>query len=108
MRKHIEHTDVGSFFETCVSDKTDGRMIPLRFPKAVHDHENVLTTKLGFDAFKSSLQTEPEVDLLRGCPRRYIPTQFRYGLDRLDPLIHVRMQDVQESTVAQGVSEGYR
>jgi len=101
MRKCTELTNVGSFFETGISDETDGGVIPLRVPKTVHDHENVLATKLGFDAFESSLQTEPEVDLLRGSPRRYIPAQFRHSLDRFDPLVNVRMQRIQEGAVAQ-------
>ena len=89
MRKYTEHTDVGGFLETGISDETDGSMISLRVPKTVHDHQDVLAAKLGLDTFESSLQTEPEVDLLRSCPRRHIPAQLRHGLDRLDPLVYV-------------------
>ena len=101
MLKCTERTNVGGFFETGVGDETDGGVIPFRVPKTVHDHENVLATKLCFDAFESSFQTEPEVDLLGGCPRSHISTQFRHGLDRFDPLVNVRMQGVQECAVAQ-------
>ena len=42
-----------------------------------------------------------KVDFLRGSPGSDIYTQFRHGLDRLDPLIHVRTLGIQEIAVIQ-------
>ena len=46
-------------------------------------------------------QTEPEVDLLGGRPRRRISAQFHHGLNGFYPLVHVRMEGVQKSAVVQ-------
>ena len=99
LRKHVRRTNVGGFFETGICDETNSSMVPLRVPKTVHYHKDILTTKLSLDALESPLQTEPEVDLLRGRPRRHVPTQLRHRLDRLDPLVHMGMQSVQEGAV---------
>jgi hypothetical protein len=50
MHRYIEHTNVGSFLETGIGDETDGSMTELLpVPETVHDYQDILATKLGFD-----------------------------------------------------------
>ncbi len=43
----------------------------------------------------------PKIDLLRSRPRRYVSGQLCYGLDGLDPSIHVCLERIEEGAVAQ-------
>ena len=79
---------------------TDGSTVPFCIPQMVHDHQDTI---VGLRYLPEPPQTELEVDFLGGRRRRHILAQFRYGLDGFYPLVHVRMEGVQESAVVQEI-----
>lgn len=76
-------------------------METLGIPKTVHNHIDLLAPELRLDAFESTFQAEPEVNLLRCRSRGDVTSELGHGLDGLDPLIDMALQGVEEGAVVQ-------
>ena len=74
-------------------------METLGISKTAHDHVDLLAPQLRLNTLQSTLQAKPEVDFLGRCSRGNVTSEFRHGLDGLDPLVDVTLEGVEEGTV---------
>ena len=85
-------------------------METLGISKTAHDHVDLLAPQLRLNTLQSTLQAKPEVDFLGRCSRGNVTSEFRHGLDGLDPLVDVTLEGVEEGAVAEKLrwQVGYR
>jgi len=95
--------DIRSVFETSIGKEGDCSEETLGVAQAIHDHRDFVAPQLGLYTLEGSFQTDPEIDLLRGCSRLDISRELRNRLNRLNPDVYVGLQSIEERRIVEGV-----